>query len=109
MGYTTEFDGKFLLSRALTLAEYQDLKKLASDESDEGPGGYCQWVPAEDGTALMWDGNEKFYHYVDWLEHIIESRLKPWGIILNGAVRYHGEAAGDSGVIDVTDNTVTTK
>jgi len=41
------------------------------------PGLWCQWVPNEDGTAIEWDGGEKFYEYVEWLEYIISNFLEP--------------------------------
>jgi len=28
------------------------------------PGLWCQWIPSDDGTAIEWDGGEKFYEYV---------------------------------------------
>lgn len=63
------------------------------------PGLYCQWTPNADGTALEWDENEKFYHYVEWLEYLVEHFLKPWGYELSGSVHWYGEDPGDSGVI----------
>ena len=71
------------------------------------PGLWCQWVPSEDGAAIAWDGSEKFYHYVDWLEYIIDSFLVPWGYVLNGEVSYCGEGSDDRGVICCKDNVVT--
>lgn len=41
------------------------------------PGLWCQWVPTEDGTALEWDGSEKFYRSEEWMAYIIETFLKP--------------------------------
>jgi hypothetical protein len=70
------------------------------------PGLWCQWVPNEDGTALVWDGGEKFYEYVEWIEYIITNFLKPWGIVANGQVEWQGEERDDHGVIDVKDNVV---
>ncbi len=70
------------------------------------PGLWCQWVPNEDGTAIEWDGGEKFYEYVEWLEYIISNFLDPWGYKLNGQVEWQGEDMGDRGVIRVKDNVV---
>jgi hypothetical protein len=72
------------------------------------PGLWCQWVPTEDLKGIEWDGNEKFYSYVEWLEYIIENFLKPWGYTLNGEVRWRGEEFSDIGVITVKDNAVST-
>ena len=70
------------------------------------PGLWCGWDPNCDGTKLVWDGAEKFYSYVEWLEYIIEKFLKPWGYVLNGDVDYCGESAGDRGIIRVRNNIV---
>jgi len=73
------------------------------------PGLWCQWMPNEDGTVIAWDGSEKFYNYVDWLEFLIENFLDPWGYVLNGDVEWQGEDREDMGKIVVKDNEVSTK
>jgi hypothetical protein len=83
------------------------------------PGLWCQWVPGSkygeplpvDGPceSIVWDGNEKFYEYVEWLEYLIKNFLHPWGYNLNGEVQWFGEERSDIGVIIVKDNKVTTK
>lgn len=65
------------------------------------PGLWCQWI-IENGE-LKWDGGEKFYNYVEWLQYLIKNFFAPWGVILNG------EDRNDVGMIVVTDNKVTTK
>lgn len=70
------------------------------------PGLWCQWAPEQDGSVLSWDGNEKFYDYVEWLNYLIAHFLKPWGYTLNGAVEWQGEERGDQGRIVVNNNTV---
>lgn len=71
------------------------------------PGLWCQWTPNKDGTAIEWDGGEKFYEYTAWLQYIIDKFLIPWGYELNGEVTYQGEGFGDSGTIRVVGNVVT--
>lgn len=73
------------------------------------PGLWCQWAPTDDRNAIEWDGGEKFYAYVEWLEYIIKNVLKPKGYKLNGEVEYQGETPKDFGKIVVTDNVVTTR
>ena len=73
------------------------------------PSLWCQWVPSEDGSAIEWDGGEKFYNYVEWLKYLIEHFLKPWGYVLNGEVRWDGESRDDMGIIICKDNVVTKK
>jgi hypothetical protein len=75
------------------------------------PGLWCQWVPSDDGKFLEWDGGEKFYAYVEWLQYIINSVLprlsQPY--VLNGEVTWYGEDHDDTGKIIVTDNNVEIK
>ena len=73
------------------------------------PGLWCQWVPSEDGKTIVWDGNEKFYKYVEWLTYIIDKILKPRGYVLNGEVYWSGEEQGDVGFIVVQNNVVKKK
>jgi len=78
-------------------------------EPDGQPGLWCQWVPTEDGTGIEWNGTEKFYSYEEWLKYIIEHFLKPWGYVLNGSVKWKGEASNDRGTLVVTNNEVSTR
>lgn len=71
------------------------------------PGLWCQWVPNEEGTAIQWNGGEKFYDYVKWMEYIIQNFLKPWGYVANGEIKWRGEERSDIGVLVVKDNVVT--
>lgn len=70
------------------------------------PGLWCQWIPTDDGTCLEWDGGEKFYNYVEWLEYLINKVLAPKDYILNGEISWTGENSDDHGTIIVTDNYV---
>lgn len=71
------------------------------------PSLWCQWVPTEDGTAIEWDGGEKFYAYSEWLFYLINKVLAPNGYTLNGTVIWQGEETGDVGKIHVVNNVVT--
>ena len=73
------------------------------------PGLWCQWVPTDDGSELVWDGGEKFYNYVEWLQYLIDKILAPRGYTLNGECQWFGENRDDVGVIIVENNKVTTK
>jgi hypothetical protein len=64
------------------------------------PGLWCQWVPSKDGTGIEWDGNEKFYHYVEWMKYILKNFLIPKGYDISGKVHYQGEESSDHGVLD---------
>jgi hypothetical protein len=70
------------------------------------PGLWCQWTPSDDGLVLAWDGGEKFYSYVEWLEYLIEHFLTPWGIEITGEVEWEGEERGDHGKLICADGSV---
>src|SRR5205823_1028208 len=70
------------------------------------PGLWCKWAPDRGGRAIIWNGAEKFYSYVEWLEYLIKHFLKPWGYVLNGEVPWQGEDHEDRGVLVVTENAV---
>jgi hypothetical protein len=75
------------------------------------PGLWCQWNPCTDGeeSFIEWDGSEKFYNYVEWIEYLIENFLKPWGYTVNGTVEWQGEERSDMGRIVIKDNEVRTQ
>jgi len=111
MGYTTDFEGRFRLNKRLKKSHEKKLKDFAggyhSKENGGCPGGYCQWVPTDDGEAIVWDGNEKFYDYIDWIEYLVKEFIDPWGYVLNGEVEWTGEDPRDIGKIEIKDNKVT--
>ena len=72
------------------------------------PGLWCGWCIDKNGTELSWDGGEKFYNYVAWLEYLIEKFFKPWGKKLTGEIYWYGEDRDDIGVIKVRGNEVFT-
>jgi len=43
---------------------------------DGQPGYWCQWVPCPHGCCLTWDGNEKFYAGLAWLQYLIDHVLR---------------------------------
>ncbi len=73
------------------------------------PGLWCQWRPTDDGTKLEWDGGEKFYNYVEWLEYLIKNVLSPRGYKLTGEIEWAGEDQGDIGKIIVKNNKISLK
>lgn len=73
------------------------------------PGLWCQWEPTYDGWGIEWNGGEKFYDYVEWLEYLIKMILAPKGYVLNGTIKWFGEDSDDMGRILVKDNKVTTE
>lgn len=70
------------------------------------PGLWCNWWPNQDGTAILWDGTEKFYNYIEWIEYLIEKILAPNGYSLNGIIEWQGEDEEDVGQITINNNDV---
>lgn len=86
------------------------------------PGLWCQWVPTEDGKAIMWDEGEKAYYMDQWIVYIIDHFLRPgaqaqasgdpqfehftFDHMVNGTVYASGEDTGDLWAIHIKDNDV---
>lgn len=107
MGYTTDFDGYLETNRPLTIVEKETINDF-SDERHEGskyPGIWCQWIIADD-DKLEWDGGEKFYNYVEWLEYLIKNYFNVWDVKLNGTIKWQGESMDDRGKIIVENNNI---
>ena len=73
------------------------------------PSLWLQWRVREDKQTIEWDGGEKFYGYVEWMEYLINAILAPKGYIVNGEIYWSGEEVRDNGIIVVKDNIVSTK
>lgn len=100
MGYTTEFDGEFQLSRDLTSSERKRLNDFCENrhggnmKPDPGcPGFWCDWRFSD--NTMSWNGNEKSYDMVAWGNYLITEFLKPWGISITGMIYASGEQRGD--------------
>lgn len=108
MGYTTDLYGEFKIHPALSKEHVRELqaeeKNFSKDE--QPPDSYCQWVVNDAGTRLEWDGNEKFYLYVEWLDYLIHFFFQPRGYKLNGEVEWYGEDHLDLGKIVVVNNLI---
>ena len=63
------------------------------------PSLWLQWQFDEKTQTIAWDGQEKFYHYIEWLIYIINNLLHSNGYIIFGKVEWEGEYCGDKGMI----------
>lgn len=162
MGYTTEFEGHVTVDPPLNTAEITYLNRFAETrrmhrqhgpyycgEGDYGqarepdlvdydqhppeqPNLWCQWVPTDDGTAIVWNDDEKFYDPPEWMTYLIDTFLKPGAAlqaeltdpiegryyapefasftfdhVCNGVIAAQGENPDDQWRLIVTDNVVT--
>lgn len=107
VGLPVGVQGEFFVGNEANFGQDRDASVLDHNHPPSTqPGLWCQWEPTEDGMHIVWNGAEKFYNYVEWLEYIIANFLIPWGLTLNGSVKYQGEEIGDTGTIVVKDNVV---
>lgn len=86
------------------------------------PGLWCKWIPTDDGTAIVWDGREKFYDSPEWMQYLIDHFLRPvarakhyddtqfeqftFDHVLNGTIYAEGEDRNDVWDLIVENNTV---
>jgi len=113
MGHNTSFTGIFKLNKEITLSLLRKFETLNEGEDlgikmIDQPSGYCQWMPTKDGMGIEYDGGEKFYDYVEWIEWVITNLLKPEGYVVNGEVEWRDDY-GETGKIIVKDNKVQAK
>jgi len=111
MGYTTSFQGEFTCNPALNSGQVAKLKKFTGERHGEygdgvGPGAWCQWEPSDDGVAILWDEGEKFGNYEEWINHLLEHFLTPWGVTLSGQITWQGEERDDFGILVADVDTV---
>ncbi len=97
--------GAFLNGKDKSILDWRDYNSPPHGQ----PGLWCKWAPDDNGEILEWNGHEKFYDYIKWLEYLITNYLHQWGYMLNGEVEWQGEDADDSGIIEVINNTITVK
>ena len=71
------------------------------------PSLWCDWTVLSTSAKLpqpfdniVWNGGEKFYSYIEWINYIHEVILKPQGYTLDGTVEWLGEDPDDRGKIE---------
>lgn len=108
VGYPVGIDGEFFVGGLGDFGQEHDHSVTNNNSPPASqPGLWCQWTPSEDGSAIQWDGGEKFYNYIEWLQYLIENFISRWGYKLNGEVCWNGEDDVDSGILSVKDNVLT--
>jgi hypothetical protein len=70
------------------------------------PSLWCKWRVNDRGNRLEHNGGEKFDEYVEWLYYLVEHFFSPWGVRIDGSVKYEGDVPIDSGTIEIIDNRI---
>lgn len=115
--------GPYYVDRGGDFGQAHGADVLDDNNPPEGqPGLWCHWTPTDDGTAIEWDGGEKFYYAVEWMQYLLDhfigrdplaNQHDPAvftflvGHVCNGAINASGEESGDLWRLLVTDNEVT--
>lgn len=108
IGYPVGIEGEFFVGGLGDFGQEHDQSVIDHNTAPASqPGLWCQWEPDEHGTVIQWNGVEKFYDYIEWLQYLIENFISRWGYKLNGKVFWNGEVDMDSGILSVKDNVLT--
>ena len=115
MGYSTEFNGSLAVSGDDTSLDKFDVWMDELHETRHGsdcavwsgyPGFYCQWVFNRETCTIEWDGGEKFYEYIQWLQFVFE-KCDELNLSANGKISWQGDNYQDQGEIIVEKNLIT--
>jgi hypothetical protein len=93
-----------------TFEEYVEIiKKIIMRDNTECQPGIeckCEIIEREDHHILLWNEAGEFNQYINWLKYLINIFFKPWGILLDGEIKWTGKDPEDIGQIVVTNNLV---
>jgi hypothetical protein len=70
------------------------------------PSLWCKWRVNDRGNRLEHTGGEKFDGYVEWIDYLVEHFFSPWGVKIDGSVKYEGDILVDTGTIEIIDNRI---
>jgi hypothetical protein len=115
MGYQTEFTGSVTVEPPLAAAQVAHLREFSEERHDDWDipniprSVWCDWVATDDGTAIKWNGTEKFYDGDQWMRYLIDTFIQPAGHVVNGVIEAQGEDPDDRWDLVVTHNEVTVR
>jgi len=112
MGYTTTFKGSIKIEPPLSWQEANKINSFCNGRQDERsstkhPGIWCDYTCTT--TEIKWNGSEKSYDMVQWMEFLIMEFFRPFGRKLDGQMEAQGEDFNDRWLLVVTDNIVSVK
>ncbi len=96
MSYNIDFRGQ------LDLDFGKKSKKKVKEIVEEIEAHESNWAVEE--NSVVWNGSDNSENFLDNLKDIIDSILKKYGVTANGLIKWRGEDMGDSGEIEVKDN-----
>jgi hypothetical protein len=107
MGYNTKFTGKFQFNKPLESKHKELFLQIYNERHNDNclPSKHCQWMVDKSGTKLIYDGNEKFYGYIEWIG-IIKLLAELLGYELTGKAFWRGESKNDVGTIKIKNRKV---
>ena len=107
VGLSVGIEGGYHVGTSTNFGQKDDTSIVEYNEPPSGQHSlWCDWTPTEDGTEIEWNGSEKFYKYVEWLDYIMRNFTCRWGYMMNGEVTWQGEDDDDIGRIIVANNNV---
>lgn len=69
------------------------------------PSLWCAWKYNNDENTIEWDGSEKFYEYIEWMNYI-KKILENKNYKLEGCISWMGEENGDVGNIEIKESKI---
>ena len=124
--------GPYVVEGAGSAEESLDSGVISDSQPTRGLlNPWCKWEPTADGTAITWNGEEKFYDAEHWLAYLVDTFLKPDAVVarerdspvpdrvypaalaeftfdhvVTGLIEAEGEEPDDRWRIEVRENTV---
>lgn len=118
MGYEAYATGEFALDCPLSAKTLKMLNEAANTErrwdkihihfipKEEQPGVYLDWMPNEDGTAIIANNTNSLSGYnAEWLVLLIKYVFAPRGYVLNGEVNME-DSEGNYWILGIENNEV---
>lgn len=114
MGYSTDFEGSFMITPPLEQDKIVRLNDFCNIQHDEDayvsvPSQHCNYEVGSKGNQIYWNGHEKSYCMEKWIRLLIGKFFIPWERTLNGHMLAQGESLGDIWKLEVKDNVVCRK
>jgi hypothetical protein len=106
MGYI-EVSGAFDIISPLNSEQIVQINSYSNNctrKYTNQPSSQCQWIASDDGTQIIWNGNQCFDSYLEWINYLIVKYFEPWGLSLKGSVELWGSSQNDRCSIVIAKN-----